>query len=171
MDVRRPARLRPAEVHPQLGVQGSTGREDLVDRANLDLPEQFRSPVPTIANAYQTVGLAFLAYGLVDLNLLATVAGILIVHGGKLWYIDRAVLLFADMKGRDSKYAAWDYTMQVAGSAKGRGRTTTKERSLPEKAKEVSVEGAAAAVGYVDERTGMSPFLRGFLYRKTPKGL
>jgi len=39
-----------------------------------------------------------------------------------------------------------------------------------EKVKDVSVEGAAAAVGYVDERTGLSPFLRGFLYRKTPRG-
>ena len=52
----------------------------------------------------------------------------------------------------------------------GRNGGTTKEPSLPEKAKDVSVEGAAAAIGYVDERTGLSPFLRGFLYRKTPRG-
>ncbi|HLM25644.1 MAG TPA: cytochrome b N-terminal domain-containing protein [Thermoleophilaceae bacterium] len=57
------------------------------------------------------------------------------------------------------------------GAEPGRnGGTTTKEPGIAEKAKDVSVEGAAAAVGYVDERTGMSPFLRGFLYRKTPRG-
>jgi menaquinol-cytochrome c reductase cytochrome b subunit len=36
--------------------------------------------------------------------------------------------------------------------------------------REQAVEGAASAVGWLDERTGMSPFLRGFLYRKVPKG-
>jgi menaquinol-cytochrome c reductase cytochrome b subunit len=36
--------------------------------------------------------------------------------------------------------------------------------------KDQAVEGAATAVGWLDERTGASPFLRGFLYRKVPKG-
>jgi menaquinol-cytochrome c reductase cytochrome b subunit len=36
--------------------------------------------------------------------------------------------------------------------------------------KDHAVEGGASAVGWLDERTGASPFLRGFLYRKTPKG-
>jgi quinol-cytochrome oxidoreductase complex cytochrome b subunit len=36
--------------------------------------------------------------------------------------------------------------------------------------KDQAVEGVASAVGWLDERTGMSPFLRGFLYRKVPKG-
>ena len=33
-----------------------------------------------------------------------------------------------------------------------------------------AVEGVASVVGWLDERTGASPFLRGFLYRKVPKG-
>jgi len=33
-----------------------------------------------------------------------------------------------------------------------------------------AVEGVASAVGWLDERTGATPFLRGFLYRKVPKG-
>jgi menaquinol-cytochrome c reductase cytochrome b subunit len=36
--------------------------------------------------------------------------------------------------------------------------------------KEQAVEGTASVVGWLDERTGISPFLRGFLYRKVPKG-
>ena len=36
--------------------------------------------------------------------------------------------------------------------------------------KEHAVEGTASVVGWLDERTGASPFLRGFLYRKVPKG-
>jgi menaquinol-cytochrome c reductase cytochrome b subunit len=36
--------------------------------------------------------------------------------------------------------------------------------------KDHAVEGTASVVGWLDERTGASPFLRGFLYRKVPKG-
>ena len=36
--------------------------------------------------------------------------------------------------------------------------------------REGATEGTAQVVGYLDERTGASPFLRGFLYRKVPKG-
>ena len=44
----------------------------------------------------------------------------------------------------------------------GEGRRPTAE----ERAAEVRV----SAVGWLDERTGASPFLRGFLFRKVPKG-
>jgi menaquinol-cytochrome c reductase cytochrome b subunit len=37
-------------------------------------------------------------------------------------------------------------------------------------AKDQAIEGAASAIGWLDERTGATPFLRGFLYRKVPKG-
>jgi menaquinol-cytochrome c reductase cytochrome b subunit len=36
--------------------------------------------------------------------------------------------------------------------------------------KERAEEATASTVGWLDERTGLSPFLRGFLYRKVPKG-
>jgi menaquinol-cytochrome c reductase cytochrome b subunit len=51
------------------------------------------------------------------------------------------------------------------GANGGNGATTTKPA-----VKDHAVEGAATAVGWLDERTGASPFLRGFLYRKVPKG-
>jgi menaquinol-cytochrome c reductase cytochrome b subunit len=36
--------------------------------------------------------------------------------------------------------------------------------------KDQAREGTASAIGWVEERTGLSPFLRGFLFRKVPKG-
>src|SRR5262245_418112 len=48
----------------------------------------------------------------------------------------------------------------------GNGAPATK----PTTAKEQAIEGTASAVGWLDERTGLSPFLRWFLYRKIPKG-
>ncbi|MDQ3587570.1 MAG: cytochrome b N-terminal domain-containing protein [Actinomycetota bacterium] len=60
---------------------------------------------------------------------------------------------------------------QGGGGGNGDGSTTTApEPKKVERAKGAAVEGSASVVGYLDERTGMSPFLRGFLYRKTPKG-
>ncbi len=86
------------------------GERIWVDRDKLELPEQFRSrTVSLVANTYSTVGLGLLAYGLIDLDLLATLAGILIIHGGKAWYMDRMALMFADMKGRSPEYASWDF--------------------------------------------------------------
>jgi hypothetical protein len=86
------------------------GERIWVDRDKIELPEQFRSRASSlVANAYSTIGLGFLAFGLIDLNVLATVAGLLITHGGKAWYLDRISLLFAEMKRRSPEYAAWDY--------------------------------------------------------------
>ena len=86
------------------------GERIWVDRDKVELPEQFRSRATSlVANGYSTVGLAILAYGLIDLNLLAVVAGILIIHGGKVWFMDRVQLLYTEMKGRNAEYASWDY--------------------------------------------------------------
>jgi menaquinol-cytochrome c reductase cytochrome b subunit len=51
----------------------------------------------------------------------------------------------------------------------GRNGPNGAPATMPTK-KEQAVEGLASVVGWLDERTGGSPFLRGFLYRKVPKG-
>jgi hypothetical protein len=61
------------------------------DKASL--PAQSRSSAPTVAQLYQVLGFAAVVYGLVVLNPLVTVLDVLIVQGGKLWFIDRMVLL------------------------------------------------------------------------------
>ena len=48
--------------------------------------------------AIQVVGLAVLVYGLVQLDLLAVVSGLVILQTAKAWFIDRMVLLFEHMK-------------------------------------------------------------------------
>jgi hypothetical protein len=79
------------------------------DRNNVDLPAQFKSPVTNVANAFAGVGMLQLAYGLFELDVLPTIAGILVAHLGKLWYLDRMVLLFEDMKHRNAEYAKWEF--------------------------------------------------------------
>jgi hypothetical protein len=89
--------------------RGVFGERIWADRDKVELPRQYRSPMPNVANAYSILGILLLAYGLVTLSVLPVVAGVLITVGGKLWYIDRMVLLFDTMKERRPEYAAWEH--------------------------------------------------------------
>lgn len=72
-------------------------------------PPEFKSKVPNVAIAFQTIGMAVLIYGLVILDPLAAVMGVVITQLAKLWYIDRMVLLFEAMKVKSAEYDAWEY--------------------------------------------------------------
>ena len=86
------------------------GERVWADRDTVELPEQFRaSRVPAVAQAIQVAGIAVLAYGLVRYDLLAAVTGTVLCQTAKLWYLDRMVLLYEDMKARRPEYAAWEY--------------------------------------------------------------
>ena len=90
--------------------KGVLGERIWSERAKVDIPAQFRgSGVTNMTYAIQVVGLAALVYGLVELDLLAVVAGLVIMQTAKAWFIDRMVLLFEDMKARVPEYAGWDY--------------------------------------------------------------
>ena len=52
----------------------------------------------------------------------------------------------------------------------GRNGGTTAPPAEKPTVKDAAVEGTASAIGWVEERAGLAPFLRGFLYRKVPKG-
>ena len=79
------------------------------------LPEQFRtSKVRAVAQGIQVVGMAVLAYGLVELDLLAAVTGTVLAQTAKAWYLDRMVLLVEHMKALRPEYAAWEYPAEPA---------------------------------------------------------
>lgn len=85
------------------------GERIWADRTSAELPQQFKSPMPNLANAYSSIGLASLTAGLFILNVWLVIAGLVITHGGKVWYLDRMVLLYEDMKQRDPELASWEY--------------------------------------------------------------
>jgi hypothetical protein len=89
--------------------KGVLGERIWTDLDKVELPAQFRSRVVYATYAFQVAGLAILVYGLVELDLLAVVSGILITQAAKAWFIDRMVLLYEDMKARRPEYATWEY--------------------------------------------------------------
>ena len=52
----------------------------------------------------------------------------------------------------------------------GRDGAPQEPDAKPPGIKDQAAEAGISAVGWLDERTGASPFMRGFLFRKTPKG-
>ncbi len=90
--------------------RGVLGERIWAARDTADIPEQFRSTNPANATyAFQLAGMAALTYGLVVLDPIITVTALLLVQCAKVWFIDRMVLLFADVAPRDPEYASWDY--------------------------------------------------------------
>ena len=90
--------------------KGVFGERIWADRNTVELPDQFRnSQVAKVTYLFQVVGMAVLVYGLVELDLLAVVSGLVIVQCARAWFIDRMVLLFEDMKTRNPEYASWEY--------------------------------------------------------------
>ena len=104
-----PLFFRPPRSTENWASKGVLGERIWTEGDRSELPDQFSSVVPTVAVSYQAIGLAPLVYGLAALEATPTVLGVLIVQGGKLWYIDRMVLLFEEMKTRDPEYARWEY--------------------------------------------------------------
>jgi hypothetical protein len=90
--------------------RGVFGERIWTERGKVELPAQFRgSGVTNATYAIQVAGLAALVYGLVELDLLAVVSGLLITQTAKAWFIDRMVLLFEHMKAGNPTYAGWEH--------------------------------------------------------------
>ncbi len=104
-----PLFFRPPRSTKNWASKGVFGERIWTERDRSELPEQFSSAVPNVAITYQAIGLVPLVYGLSALKATPTILGVLIVQGGKLWYIDRMVLLFEEMKTEDPEYARWEY--------------------------------------------------------------
>ena len=89
--------------------RGVFGERVWSERTSVATPAQFTTAVLNVTYAIQLIGAAVLAYGLVRLEVVDTVAGLVILQTAKAWFIDRQVLLFEDMKTRHPEYARWEY--------------------------------------------------------------
>ena len=89
--------------------KGVFGERVYADRKSVEIPPQFRSRVPTVANTISGLGMLLLVYGLVVLDPVAVLAALVLQQTAKSWYIDRMVLLYEDMKARDPEYARWEH--------------------------------------------------------------
>lgn len=62
-----------------------------------------------VLNALTTSGIPFIAWGLYHYELWPTVFGTVLVIVGKLWFLDRMVWIYEDMKEFSKEYQSWEY--------------------------------------------------------------
>jgi hypothetical protein len=110
-----PVLFRPPRSTSNWGSKGVFGERIWADRNTVEVPAHYTPAIPNVTYAFQAVGIAFLAYGLVVLSARDVVSGIVIVQCAKAWFIDRMVLLFEDMKAHHPEYAAWEYSTGANG--------------------------------------------------------
>ncbi|MBL1433966.1 hypothetical protein COB87_000090 [Candidatus Wolfebacteria bacterium] len=63
----------------------------------------------TILNIITGSGLPFLAWGLYELHIWSVLLGLILVIFGKLWFLDRMVWVYEDMKNKSEEYLSWEY--------------------------------------------------------------
>ena len=63
----------------------------------------------TILNIITGSGLPFLAWGLYELHIWSVLLGLTLVISGKLWFLDRMVWVYEDMKHKSEEYLSWEW--------------------------------------------------------------
>ena len=85
--------------------RGVFGERVWLNRKKIPIPEHHRI-IPNILNVVQGVGLIFLIYGLWYFDFWSTLVGLILTIESKLWYVDRMVCLYEDMKD-NPEYRKW----------------------------------------------------------------
>lgn len=83
------------------------GERVYLNRDKIDIPKH-QKLLPKILNIISLIGMIFAIWGIVGLNLWASILGIVLAYLGKSWYLDRMVWLFEDMKDLP-EYKQWLY--------------------------------------------------------------
>lgn len=86
--------------------KGTFGERVWINRAVVPVPERYRV-VPHILNGISAVGGVILIWGVASLSIWPTLLGTALAYAGKLWFVDRMVWLYEDMKDATPEYRSW----------------------------------------------------------------
>ncbi|MHA1523666.1 MAG: DUF6653 family protein [Alphaproteobacteria bacterium] len=90
------------------GSMATFGERIWINQKSLPIPRH-HARMTQMLNAVTALAMVPLVYGLVTFAPLIAGLSVVLVILSKLWFLDRMVWLFHDMKDRDSRYAAWLY--------------------------------------------------------------
>lgn len=84
------------------------GERVWIKRKELPIPRHHLSAI-VILNSITVSGLPFFIWGLYELQIWPTLLGVVLVYTGKMWFLDRMVWIYEDMKKKSEEYASWEY--------------------------------------------------------------
>lgn len=85
------------------------GERVWMNRRRVPVPVPHRL-APKLLSVVSGLGVPFLGWGLVRLEIWPLVLGTVLVYVGKVWFLDRMVWLYEDMKEATPEYAGWLYS-------------------------------------------------------------
>jgi hypothetical protein len=84
------------------------GERVWMNRRNVPVPEHQRV-LPNILSGVSALGGAIVVWGTATLRLWPTLLGVALVYLGKIWFIDRMVWPYEEMKDAPSEDRKWLY--------------------------------------------------------------
>ena len=94
------------------------GERVWMNRKGLPVPEHHRL-APNLLSLLSGVGSLFLIWGLWRLQAWPTMFGAVLIYAGKVWFLDRMVWLYEDMRTTTEEYSRWLYSNGVKQSSPG----------------------------------------------------
>lgn len=84
------------------------GERVWANRKEVPVPERHRL-LPSILNGVAGLGGLLAIWGVLRLKVWPTLLGSALIYAGKVWYLDRMVWLYEDMKDATPEYRSWLY--------------------------------------------------------------
>ncbi|MEP0911521.1 hypothetical protein NDI45_11410 [Leptolyngbya sp. GB1-A1] len=84
------------------------GERVWLNRDTVPVPEHHQR-VPNVLSLVSVIGMAVVIWGLVTLDGCLTLLGCALVYLSKLWFLDRMVWLYEDMRQAHPQYQSWLY--------------------------------------------------------------
>ncbi len=84
------------------------GERVWLNRKQVPIPAHHQL-APLLLSGVAGLGSLLVIWGVVRLEIWPTLLGAALVYAGKLWFLDRMVWLYEDMRDRTSEYASWLY--------------------------------------------------------------
>jgi hypothetical protein len=82
------------------------GERVWLNRTHVPIPAT-HARAAVVLSLVSTFGLPFVVWGVIRLEVWPTLFGLCCVHLGKLWFMDRMVWLYADMREATPEYRGW----------------------------------------------------------------
>jgi hypothetical protein len=101
-----PRVFSPPAFTDSWAAKAAFGERVWLNRDRVSIPPHHRL-APRLLTVVALLGTALVIWGVVALAVWPTLLGAVLAYGGKLWFTDRMVWLYEDMKDADPVYRSW----------------------------------------------------------------